>query len=212
MQPSLSFLFANQTFIAHKNKVLFWPAQQMLILSDLHVGKTAHFRKNGINISSNIFTADMEKLVESILFFTPKEVVIVGDLFHSHSNNEHAIFFNTIQQFANINFKLVSGNHDVYAATNNNNLTNVGAIYQHQQITFIHQPPTAQNQFVISGHIHPRVLLKNKTKQSFNLPCFYFTKQQLLLPAFSAFTGGAVVTPKKNTQIIAVTSNHVVVV
>jgi uncharacterized protein len=159
MNASLPFTFGQQNFIAHKNGVLYWPTQHTLILADLHIGKTAHFRKNGINVSSKIFDDDIIKFTESILFFNPKEVLIVGDLFHSYNNNEHAIFFNALQQFTNITFKLISGNHDRYASAANSSIQTIGELYQCQNIIFSHEPLPKTTNFVISGHLHPRVQL-----------------------------------------------------
>ncbi|NNC44708.1 MAG: hypothetical protein HKN99_02380 [Winogradskyella sp.] len=43
--------------------------------------------------------------------------------------------------------------------------------------------------FTISGHVHPGVLIKGKGKQKLKLPCYQVTSNQLILPAFSLFTG-----------------------
>ena len=43
-------------------KVMFWEAQSMLILSDMHIGKSAHFRKNGIAIPNSVLKNDLNKL------------------------------------------------------------------------------------------------------------------------------------------------------
>jgi len=45
------------------------------------------------------------------------------------------------------------------------------------------------NSFIISGHIHPGVFIKGRGKQRIKLPCFQVTENQLILPAFSLFTG-----------------------
>ena len=44
-----------EKLILTNQRVVFWPKESALILSDLHIGKTAHFRKNGIAIPKNIF-------------------------------------------------------------------------------------------------------------------------------------------------------------
>ena len=55
---------------------------------------------------------------------------------------------------------------------------------------FVHEVNEAnENFFSISGHIHPGVLLRGHAKQAMKLPCFAMNERQLVLPAFSLFTG-----------------------
>lgn len=43
--------------------------------------------------------------------------------------------------------------------------------------------------FTISGHIHPGVSIKLPPNKHLRLPCFWVSAQQIILPAFSKFTG-----------------------
>ena len=43
-----------EELILTNKRAMYWAAQKALILSDLHVGKTAHFRKHGIPIPDEI--------------------------------------------------------------------------------------------------------------------------------------------------------------
>ena len=59
-----------------------------------------------------------------------------------------------------------------------------------QAIKFVHDIIKPEdNYFTISGHTHPGVSIKTKGKQRIKLPCYQVTKKQLVLPAFSLFTG-----------------------
>ncbi len=64
----------------------------MLLLSDLHFGKTGHFRKEGIAVPQAIYKEDLQRLVTQIQFFKPQQVVVIGDMFHSHANKELDLF------------------------------------------------------------------------------------------------------------------------
>ena len=56
--------------------------------------------------------------------------------------------------------------------------------------TFVHEHLKKHSeQFVISGHTHPGVRIKGKGKQFLKLPCFQVSEHQIILPAFSLFTG-----------------------
>jgi metallophosphoesterase superfamily enzyme len=63
--------------------------------------------------------------------------------------------------------------------------------------------------YIFSGHVHPIVWLKGKGRQSFCLPCFYFSDQYAVLPAFSRFTGGYKVDVKKGDSVFAITGKEI---
>jgi len=203
-------------FILHSNRTVFWEQEKIMILSDLHIGKTGHFRKSGIGVPPAIIKEDMQRLVDGIQFFKPRQLVIVGDLFHSVENKEHDWFLKWRNDFAAIDFTLVKGNHDIVAADWYTN-ARIEVALQHWQknnFTFVHQiedyTPAAADEYVFSGHIHPAVSIKGLGKQSLRFPCFYFTKQYAVLPAFGKFTGTYLVEPAKNEKAFAVVNNSVI--
>ena len=48
----------NEKLIFTNQRALFWEKNNSLIISDLHLGKTAYFRKNGIPVPSDILEDD----------------------------------------------------------------------------------------------------------------------------------------------------------
>lgn len=173
-------------------RVVYWPKQKILILSDLHIGKTAHFRKSGIPVPSNVLEKDLERLKTLILHFKPKQLLIVGDLFHAELNQDVMRFKQWVQQFGALHIILVKGNHDKHAFELYEDL-NIEILPNQLPLgafTFVHDILNLEDDtFYISGHTHPGVLIKGKGRQKIKLPCFQVSKQQLVLPAFSLFTG-----------------------
>lgn len=169
---------------------LYWAAQKVLIVSDLHVGKAAHFRKHGIAIPSEILHTDLRKLEGLMRHFDPDQVMIVGDLFHAGYNSDLDIFKNWRKQFPQI-FTLISGNHDRLSAKQYQSL-GIDQLFDNLKMgpfTFIHEPKEmVVTDFYISGHIHPGYILQDKYER-LRLPCFAVSDQQIILPAFSYFTG-----------------------
>ena len=53
---------------------------------------------------------------------------------------------------------------------------------------FVHDFQQTNGKFQITGHIHPGFVINSMVK-NIKLPCFVISKNQLLLPAFSEFTG-----------------------
>lgn len=181
-----------ETYTLTNQRALYWESEDALVLSDLHVGKTAHFRKHGIAIPDDVLIKDLERLKVLIAFFKPTTVLIVGDLFHAEFNTDVAYFKIWLQQFPNINFELIIGNHDRLSVSlyKDLNITIYKPKKKIKQTCFVHDNvESLANEFIISGHIHPGVVIKGKGKQFIKLPCFQVTNTQLILPAFSLFTG-----------------------
>jgi len=181
----------NESLILTNQRALFWERHKTLVLSDLHIGKTAHFRKHGIPIPDDIMHKDLDRLKELILHFHPVQLLIVGDLFHAEANSNMPHFQNWREQFSEIEMLLIKGNHDRLPQQW---LTQLGLQTEHElfmdPFLFVHDPSESPGvAFTISGHIHPGVFVKGKGRQRIKLPCFALHKQGLILPAFSQFTG-----------------------
>ena len=182
----------NEILELTNQRVIFWESQNSLIISDLHIGKSAHFQKSGIPIPSNILTTDLNRLAKLIHHFKANQLIIVGDLFHAEYNKDLDEFKSWLTQFNNLNIKLIKGNHDrlsdkVYQQFN---IEVFNKNYKENILQFVHDfDNIEEGYFVISGHTHPGVFIKGKGRQRIKLPCYQVTKQQLILPAFSLFTG-----------------------
>jgi DNA ligase-associated metallophosphoesterase len=207
-------------FVLSSNRVIFWEQEKILILSDLHLGKSGHFRKSGIAVPTALMKEDMQRLVADIQFFKPALVVIVGDLFHSVANKEHELFLKWRNDLQQVPFLLVKGNHDIvpdewYAHAN---ITVAEKIWRRNNFLFVHHiedvttDEIGVEDYLFSGHIHPAISIKGLGKQSLRFPCFYFTQQYAVLPAFGKFTGTYLVEPTKNEKAFAVVNNSVIAV
>lgn len=113
MKPPITHKIQDQTFWLHAHRAIFWEEEKALILSDLHFGKTGHFRKAGIPVPQQVYKEDLQRLVELIQYFNPDQIIAVGDLFHSHANLELELFKRWRLDFAQVTFHLVRGNHDI---------------------------------------------------------------------------------------------------
>lgn len=213
MQAPILNKTAGQTFWLSAQRALFWQEQKALVLSDLHFGKTGHFRKAGIAVPQAVFKEDLQRLLALIHYFQPQQIIAVGDLFHSRANLELDLFKRWRQDFPHLSFHLVKGNHDIlkedwYAAAD---ITVTEGFLQMGHIHFSHEDCVeAPNAFTFCGHLHPGVVIQGLGKQSLRFPCFYFTDKHCILPAFSRFTGMATVNPKKWDTIFAIVENALI--
>ena len=211
------FRLFNQTLWLSPDRCIFWEEENALILSDLHFGKTGHFRKEGIGVPQKIYKEDLHRLFNQVQFFKPSVLLITGDMFHSYNNKEIDFFLKWRRDLPNITFYLIKGNHDVlpdkfYQEANitvAKNMLSIGNFCFTHDFCF-NSEKKKENYFTFSGHIHPGIRMKGPGKQSCMLPCFYFAETYAVLPAFSLFSGLYKLTPKKRDTVFALVEGQVI--
>jgi len=110
--PTVFQILTDQFWLSAE-RVIYWEQEAALLVSDLHFGKTGHFRKNGINVPAAVYKEDLQRFIHLIAFFKPKKIIAVGDLFHSKANQEIDQFAAMRADFPELEFLLVKGNHDI---------------------------------------------------------------------------------------------------
>ena len=214
MFEAVNFKIRNNNFLLYNTRCIFWQEKKTLILSDIHLGKAGHFRKNGIAIPQTVFKADMHKFVSQIQYNKPSSIIIVGDMFHSQENKEHDFFLKWRNDFPNLEIHLVKGNHDILK----DNAYSKANIVSHKKnlsidgFSFTHDinECTDNEDYCFSGHIHPGIYINGTARQSLKVPCFYFTKDFAVLPAFGNFTGVSPVKPDQGDTIFAITGDSII--
>lgn len=197
--------FGGQELLLNNQRAVYWLQEKVLILSDLHLGKAAHFRKHGIALPTTVSEHDLFRLQQLLVHYQPGQVIIVGDLIHAGANKEVESFRDLTLQFPQTCFSLIRGNHDKYTAKKLNELgiAHCHDLLQLQNIHFSHYP--VQNEVpTISGHIHPGVRIRMPDRKYLKFPCFALTGNLLILPAFSLFTGLDTCSLPENTVCYAI--------
>jgi DNA ligase-associated metallophosphoesterase len=221
MQQLIPHSLLNNTFLLSPDRCIYWQEEKILILSDLHLGKTGHFRKSGIAVPQAIFKEDMQRLVTQLQLYKPEQVIVIGDMFHSHDNREHDFFLKWRKDFEQLCILLVKGNHDILnvqwyveagitlceaTAGSTDAILNIGNFVFTHDINDIEPSALDPSKYFFSGHIHPGISISGLGKQSLRFPCFYFGKQYAVLPAFSRFTGTQGIKPKRGESVYALLS------
>ena len=217
MSSPVKFILNNQTFWLCSDRCIFWEDQKSLILSDLHLGKSGYFRKSGIAVPQNVYKEDLQRLFSLIQYFNPVQLLIVGDLFHSHANKEMELFTKWRKDLAYLSIQLIKGNHDILTKkfySNSEILTTSGKLAIND-FCFTHdimlscQTDKNKPVYTFSGHIHPGIKIRGIGKQSLTFPCFYFGETYAVLPAFSRFTGLSKMEIKPKDKIFAIAENQI---
>jgi DNA ligase-associated metallophosphoesterase len=218
MQNPVPHIIKKNTFWVSHHRCLYWEEENTIIVADVHIGKTGHFRKEGIAVPQNIFKADLQRLMAQLYLFKAERLIIVGDFSHSKANKELELFLKWRRDFSLLHIDLVKGNHDIledgwYNEANiclhEKDLVVNDFLFRHedQRLNYLEYKNVA---YTFSGHVHPGIKLKGQAKQSFMLPCFYFGRYNCILPAFSKFTGTHKIVPAEGDIIYAVTGEEII--
>ena len=195
-------------------KALYWPSEKILLIADLHLGKVNHYRKAGYAVPTNANDSNTTVLIDLLNHYKPERMLFLGDLFHSHYNEEWEVLGQVIRHFGSTSFELVMGNHDIMSTLQYDR----HSVKVHKEelkignLWLTHEPaekplPHCYN---LAGHIHPGARLYGKGRQALLLPCFYFGKQQGILPAFGSFTGLYPVRVTKGDQVFVIAEGEVI--
>lgn len=193
-------------------KAIYWATKKMLLIADLHLGKSAHFRKNGIAVPNQAEQKNWLLLHKLFKEYEPERVCFLGDLFHSTHNKEWEVFGELIESYPNIDFELVQGNHDILLPELYEKLGfKVHPSLLEEPFLLTHEPLEEEGLYYnLAGHIHPGVQLNGKGNQRHRTACFYFGKNGGILPAFGSFTGLYNIKPKKADQVFVVANETVI--
>lgn len=210
-----AFNLRHQRFWLLPEKAIYWQKQKTLLVSDLHIGKSGHFRKNGIPVPDHINESNLNSLDQILDKTSPNHLIILGDLFHSDLNNEWQQFVTWRKQYHQLEVSLVIGNHDILKTQN----YHAGIINVFKKLTLnpfllthdvsLLKDPAASDNYILSGHVHPAVKLTGSGRQSMKLPCFYFGKDYGILPAFGGFTGTHIIEPNEEDNVFVVAESQI---
>jgi hypothetical protein len=184
------FSFAGETFFPTAEGALFWPAQQALLVADLHLEKASWYARLGQFLPPYDSHATLSALAREVDRTGAKRLLCLGDSFHDALGCERlpdqarALL---TELTGKLDWNWIVGNHDPgFADHCGGTLVEEaevgGIILRHEAIRNAPRPE-------ISGHYHPklRVHLKGRLVSR---RCFVVSPTKMILPAFGALTGG----------------------
>ena len=188
------------------------PATATLLVADLHLGKAATFRSQGIPVPEGSASKDLARLAMLVAETRARRLLILGDLFHARSGCTAEVFAEftaTRRQFAGTEVLLVAGNHDrsIGRLPAGIGIDSVLRTHDEPPFHFVHEPgtplpePNRDEPFTVAGHLHPTIAVRSPGGDSLADRCFVATPGLLVLPAFGSFTGGHRMTATDQTRI-----------
>jgi len=118
-----------------------------------------------------------------------------------------------------LKINLIKGNHDILTKkfyedadieVINQTLAIKNFCFTHDITTSCSDDGSSKQMFTFSGHAHPGVRISGAGRQALHFPCFYFTKDHAILPAFSRFTGLSKVRPKETDKVFMIVEDSIV--
>lgn len=190
-------------------KAALWPTTRLLMVADLHLAKGATMRAGGIPVPAGSSLRTLDRLSQLIERYAPREVLILGDLFHGREAGlpENIRLLTCWLDLVKIPVRLVAGNHDRWVKTEGLNLNSVPET-QIGSFRLTHHPVESESP-VISGHIHPGFILTGRGRGSEKLPCFWVQPRQIVLPAFGELTGLYSIAPQPGDRVFVPAGNQV---
>lgn len=169
---------------------LFWPAQRLLAVADLHFEKGSAGAAQGRMLPPYDTRATLARLAGLIRQRQPRTVVCLGDSFHDRAAGERLA-----PQDAESLRKLTRGRDWVWIAGNHDPAPppDLGGRAAGElalgALTFRHQPCPEAAPGEIAGHLHPKAAVVVGGRKLVR-PCFVVDGRRLVMPAFGAYAGG----------------------
>jgi len=173
---------------------VFLEKSTVLVISDMHLGKSATFRSRGIPVPEGDTQYDLNALSALIEKHKPKRLVIAGDLVHAKDGmSPHVLeIFRAWAAGLTIPMILTEGNHDRMARLFEHTLPiEIVPSIDIDGLRITHDPDELPKDIPgIAGHLHPGIRIPESPRRSVRTPFFCLRQSQhLVLPAFSRFTG-----------------------
>jgi DNA ligase-associated metallophosphoesterase len=169
---------------------LFWPRQNLLAVSDLHLEKGSSFARKGMLLPPWDTHTTIDRLTLLLRRWSPETVVALGDSFHDAAGSARLPATEQRRLYAMTEahrFIWVQGNHDPTPPDG------LGGIWVETHtigpVLFRHQASATADPGEIAGHHHPKATIPARAG-AVSRPCFVFDGYRLMMPAFGAYTGG----------------------
>ena len=182
--------FAGERLMLDPDGALFWPAQRLLAVADLHLEKGSAAAARGSLLPPWDTRVTLDRLAALLRRWQPETVVALGDTFHdargSSRLDSHELARLRLMAGAH-RFVWVLGNHD---PTPPDGIAGEAvAEWRSGPLRFVHQGRPGGDGGELCGHHHPKASVPARGG-TVSRPCFVADGRRLMLPALGAYTGG----------------------
>jgi hypothetical protein len=184
------FSFAGETFEATQSGALYWPAQEALLVADLHLEKASWFARLGQFLPPYDSHATVSALAAEVGRTGATRLFCLGDSFHDQFGCERlpASARELLTALTStLDWVWIVGNHDPGFADHcggriEDEVELSGIILRHEAVRDEMRPE-------ISGHFHPKLRVHLRGRRV-SRRCFVTSASKIIMPAFGSLTGG----------------------
>jgi uncharacterized protein len=220
--------FGGETLTLLAQKAVVWAREKTLFIADVHLGKAASFRAAGLAVPSGHSQDDIAQIERLVLAHDIAHLVVLGDLVHnraSYTPSLDAAMRAFVARHPQLRKTLIMGNHDNSAGVcpidwafhcidDSLQLIPFNCLHApfhrpiDSEVASEQKPDTANPTFALAGHIHPAAWVRT-SREALNLPCFWQSSTQLVLPSFGKLTGRYIVEPRLGDVTYVVTGQQI---
>jgi DNA ligase-associated metallophosphoesterase len=179
--------FCGHQFEALPSGALYWRAENVLLVADLHLEKLSSFARRG-NLLPPYDTGMTLRRLEADLDFTgAAEVIALGDSFHRDEGTTTLLPADRLRLAALLgraHWTWISGNHDPAPHGLGGTCT---TMVERAGLTLVHEP-RRNAPGTIAGHLHPSAHIAMNGR-SVRRPCFVHDNRTFVMPAYGASAG-----------------------
>jgi len=177
--------------IADPSGALYWPAENLLAVADLHFEKGTGLAAAGAGLLPPYDTrTTLQRLGDAIRRLSPAQVICLGDSFHD-AHAEHRLGATETALIRALtegrDWIWITGNHDPEPPRALGGRAE--ATHTIGGLTFRHEPLAGPRPGEVAGHLHPKASIRRRGRR-ITRRCFVSNGLRLLLPAFGAYAGG----------------------
>jgi DNA ligase-associated metallophosphoesterase len=188
--PTEEIAVAGVSLIADLAGTLYWPEEQLLIVSDLHLEKGSAYAARGTLLPPYDTASALERIAALFARYLVRMVIALGDNFHDGggparlaARDRSALL--SLQRGRD--WVWIAGNHDPEPREG------IGGVFARSlalgPLVFRHEPKRQASEGEIAGHLHPAATVRHRGRV-LTRRCFATDGTRLVLPAFGAYTGG----------------------
>jgi DNA ligase-associated metallophosphoesterase len=210
----MEFICQGEVLQLLPEKAVYWGRERVLLVADLHLGKTAAYRSAGLAIPGGGEDVDLARLGRLVETTGAKEVIVLGDLLHARSGRTKEVgraFMAWREARMDLRMALVMGNHDLSAGAPPSEWrieiwpeSLVRGVF-----SFVHEAVPCAAGYAVGGHVHPAIAFSDGRRGNFRLPCFHFGEACAILPAFGSFTGTHALGSDTTGKIFAIAEERI---
>jgi len=186
---AVPFAFHGATLLADTSGALVWPAEETLVVADLHLEKGSAFAANGSPLPPYDSRETLHRLTVALRRHKPRRVICLGDSFHDSEAaarlaDDDAETLRALT--ARHDWVWITGNHDPAPPAG---LGGIAAPeFRSANLAFRHEA-ARKAEGEVSGHYHPKASVSIRNRRVGGR-CFVTDGRRLILPAFGAYAGG----------------------